>query len=327
MTTLRIAASDLEPERLRRLVGISPGIARVRELIRQYAPTELSILIVGPTGSGKELCAAAIHEMSGRTGAFVPVDCAALPRELVEGELFGHRRGAYTHAVTDMKGLVVEAHRGTLFLDELSHLRGSSQAKLLRTLETGEVRPLGDERRRWVDLRLVSAVQPAGNGGSRRPSLREDLAYRIAQVVLQLPALRDRPEDIPLLAEHFARERGTRLDRSGLGPLLAYPWPGNVRELRAVIARAAVLGAGRPLDGLCMAEALGLGWLQGHVAGAEPRQENHGRLVIESLLEAHGGDTAAVAKALGVSRSTVYRRLAGLGISVPRLCKSRLRIR
>lgn len=298
------------------LVGESAAVREATRLIAQFAATSLPVLVLGPTGVGKELVARALHDRSGRSGAFVDVNCAALPRDLVEGELFGHRRGAFTGAAHEASGLIATAHRGTLFLDELTSMPLEAQGKLLRVLETGEVRRVGDTSSRRVDFRVVAAAQDEAVDGQR---LREDLAHRVSGVVVRLPALVTRQEDIGPIARHFAGLWGRSVSGCGLRSLLAYHWPGNVRELRATIERAAVLSSGAVLDGMVLREALTLGirpLREMKVTAPAGGQTREGWV---SVLEAAEWNAKRAAVAMGLSRSTVYRRMRELAIDLDTL--------
>ena len=232
-------------------IGRSPEMERLYGLIRQVAPARSSIFIIGETGTGKELVARAIHNASGRDGLFVPINCAAIPADLLESELFGYQKGAFTGAAKDKMGKFELASGGTLFLDEVTEMPMALQAKLLRVLQENTVERLGSNRPVTVDLRIVAATnrepQQAVSGGQ----LRQDLYYRLNVVHIEVPPLRQRKEDIPLLAahflEHYSRELGRqplRLSESALQSLSSYQWPGNVRELENLMERAAVLCRG-----------------------------------------------------------------------------------
>jgi DNA-binding NtrC family response regulator len=243
-TRLRISVDGDATER--GLVGQSPAMLKLREDIATLAPSGLSVLIHGETGTGKELVAKALHELSGRRGEFVPLNCGAIPRELVESELFGHERGAFTGAVARRAGVFQQAHLGTLFLDEVAELPIELQPRLLRALETGLVRPVGAPRDVSVDVRVVAATHADLRAAVRTGRFREDLYYRLVGHLLETPPLRARGADVALLARRFADEIGSArggciLSERALERLCEHDWPGNVRELRHVIRRAAVL--------------------------------------------------------------------------------------
>ncbi len=238
---------------LQKLVGRSPAFLAVVERIPPMARSNATVLIRGETGSGKEVLARAIHYLSSRSrGPFVPVNCGAIPLELVENELFGHERAAYTGASTAQRGLIREAEGGTLFLDEVDCLAPAAQIKLLRFLEEKEYRPLGSPKSRTADVRLIAATNADLDAKLRRGELRQDLYYRLDVLPLELPPLRQRHEDIPLLARHFLAVTAAELCRPvpRLSPevvdaLLAHDWPGNVRELKHLMERAVVFAEER----------------------------------------------------------------------------------
>jgi two-component system, NtrC family, response regulator AtoC len=239
--------------RLENLVGGSAVVQELMRQIRKVAPTPATVLLTGESGTGKELAARALHDLSPRAPLpFVAVNCGAIPAELIESELFGHVRGAFTDASRDKAGLAAEADGGTLFLDEIGELPFALQVKLLRFLEEGEVRRVGDTRAEKVDVRVVAATARDLQRAVREGAFREDLFYRLHVVGIRLPALRERPEDIPALVEHFlAKYRRLRPEAPlrGVTPeamevLLAYRWPGNVRELEHAVERAVVLAEG-----------------------------------------------------------------------------------
>jgi len=233
----------------RPLIGEHASIRRVMEIVRRVAPSDANVLILGESGTGKELVAQALHYDSLRTdGPLVTINCGAIPSELVEAELFGHARGAYTGAVTAGEGLVREAHLGTLFLDEIGEMPLATQVKLLRVLEEKTVRPVGSREVHPVDVRIVAATNKDLKAASERGEFREDLYYRLNVIEVTMPSLRERGRDIDLLAEHFVaryaarfRKRITGMDRSFREFLHAHDWPGNVRELENLIERAVLL--------------------------------------------------------------------------------------
>ncbi|MEO5845979.1 MAG: sigma-54 dependent transcriptional regulator [Caldimonas sp.] len=231
------------------IIGESAAMKRVLDLIRRVAPTDATVFIQGESGTGKELVAQAIHAQSGRAnGAFVPVNCGAIPAELVESELFGHVKGAFTGATAASEGLIVEAHGGTLFLDEIGELPVGMQVKLLRALQEKEVRAIGGKETRRVDVRFVAASNKDLKEAMSRGEFREDLFYRLNVIKIAVPPLREREGDVNLLVKHFidyyAKKIGKRirhLDASFTSFLKTYRWPGNVRELQNLIERAAIL--------------------------------------------------------------------------------------
>lgn len=270
----------------------------------------MSVLVTGETGTGKEGLARRLHDASGRSGPFVVVNCASLPADLAESELFGHERGAFTGAVGPRQGLVVEATGGTLFLDEVGELPMDVQVKLLRLLQEKEVRPLGGQRVVKVDVRVVAATWRDLRARVGEGAFREDLLYRLAVFELSLPPLRERGDDVLLLAEHivagFARQPGIGrrlLARTAGAALRAHDWRGNVRELQAVLARAAVLGDGRTITGADIRAALPVAKVE--AASVEER--------VLALVEGAGEVAVGqVMAALRVPRTTAWRALVGL---------------
>lgn len=231
------------------MIGASGAMQQVHQAIRQVAPEKATVLIAGETGTGKELAAHALHQLSPRSQAlFVAVNCAAIPAEMMESELFGHERGAFTGAVKERIGKFELADGGTLFLDEITEMPIGLQAKLLRALQEGVIERLGGNRSISVDLRVVAATNRDPQQAIRDGKLREDLYYRLNVFRLDLPPLRQRREDIPLLARHFAARRGVEISDQGLEKLAAYAWPGNVRELENVLERAAIVCGGNLIE-------------------------------------------------------------------------------
>jgi DNA-binding NtrC family response regulator len=234
------------------VIGRSKPMRQLYQLIKSVAPTDANVLITGENGSGKEIIATAIHESSKRAkGPFIKVNCAAIPTELIESELFGHKRGAFTGAVNDKQGLMELANNGTLLLDEIGDLSPNLQVKLLRVLQDREFRPVGSTKVLKTNFRLISATNVNVEAALKDGRLREDLYFRINTLTLPVPALRERPADIPLLAEFFLRKYAAQhgktiaaYDADALRALAAFPWPGNVRELQHVVERAVILTQG-----------------------------------------------------------------------------------
>lgn len=231
--------------------GASPRIKELFNLVERVANTDASVLVLGESGTGKELVARRIHRLSGRKGSFVPVNCSAIPEGLIESELFGHAKGSFTGATSDKTGLFVEAAGGTLFLDEVGELPLSLQPKLLRALQEGRIRPVGTNREVATEVRIISATNKDLLAEVREGRFREDLYYRLNVLTVELPPLRDRPEEIPLLAEHFLYKYCARFNRAikSISPdviecLMGYSFPGNVRELENIIERAVALETG-----------------------------------------------------------------------------------
>ena len=276
-------------------------------------------MLQGATGTGKELFARMVHEQSGRPGRFVPVNCGALPRTMIESLLFGHRRGAFTDAHESAPGFLEASNHGTLYLDELASLPPEDQVKLLRVLESEEVYRVGETEPRRVDLRVVTSVQERPARLVASGMLRLDFCERVAGVVVALPPLRERGDDVCILAGHFARRHSKGLGQGVSEVLRGYDWPGNVRELRAVIERAVALSDGVPIEAQMIADAIALGAAElSPVTDAVPPGRN-GRQVEErehliAVCEANGWHAGRTATALGMARVTLYRRLKAAGL-------------
>jgi transcriptional regulator with PAS, ATPase and Fis domain len=302
------------------IVTVSTVMLRALALAERFAKSNLPILVLGATGTGKELFARGIHQWSGRSGRFLDINCGALPTDLIEGELFGHARGAYTSATLDHPGLLSAASRGTLFLDELTSLPARAQVKLLRVLETGLVRRLGEAIDRPVDLRVVAAAHPGIGADLTNGTFRLDLYERLAGLVLYLPALSERREEVIPIARHFAQLRGVRLTADAEAFLLQHSWPGNVRELRNVIERAAILGSSTELDRSALAEAVALGMIPAASARASLEgsklSAKLGETDLETLCSTYSWHALPIANALGVSRATLFRMLRARGLSL-----------
>jgi len=302
-----------------KLVGRSPAFNHMLGLVQRVAPSEAAVLLLGETGTGKELVAQAVHELSPRhTGPCVAVECAGLTETLFESELFGHERGAFTGATSMKVGLVEAARGGTLFLDELGDIPLGMQVKLLRLLETGTFRRVGGIEPQKADFRLVCATHRDLEALVQAGEFREDLYYRISVFPIHLPALRERREDLPLLAEallsRIPSARGKRLGREALSRLHDYPFPGNIRELRNLLERASLLADDREIEARHLA-----------LAPSQPRQENlcpeSGEIIPLDELEdrylrrisaRYRGERRELARLLGVSERTLYRKLEGL---------------
>ncbi|MBL8841927.1 MAG: sigma-54-dependent Fis family transcriptional regulator [Planctomycetes bacterium] len=301
------------------LIGRSPPMRRVFDVIRQVAPTRTTVLITGESGTGKELVARAIHQNSPRkNGRFVAINCAALPATLLESELFGHEKGAFTGAAARRQGLLQSANGGTLFIDEVGELESALQVKLLRVLESRTVTPLGSNREEPVDLRIVAATHQDLDKRVAEGKFREDFLYRLKVVSLQLPALRERREDVPLLARTFleqaVKDNGLpprRFTPEALSRLAGYHWPGNVRELRNVVESAAVMSIDESVGiedlpaPLVERSPTGAGGLF-HVGLQMAELE---RAAILATLKANGGNRTKTAETLAISLRTLQRKL------------------
>ncbi len=313
------------------MIGESYVMAQLREQIAMAAPTNGRVLIFGENGTGKELVARSIHAMSRRrAGPFTEVNCAAIPEELIESELFGHARGAFTGAVSDRRGKFEAADTGTLFLDEIGDMSLKTQAKVLRALQEQIVEPVGGSSSVKVDVRVLAATNKDLPNEIRAGRFREDLYFRLNVIPIFVPALRDRDGDIPLLAEHFmaelAREygrRAKRLDPGAATGLRSYRWPGNVRELRNLIERLIIMVPGdtitlsdlASLDGgtVAAAEQAGAPALSLHDA-----RDRFERDYILRALAAQQGNISRTADVLGVERSNLYRKMRAFGIAPAR---------
>ena len=305
------------------LVTGSAQMAQVLDLVRRVAPTDATVLIHGESGSGKEVIAKAIHHASQRArGSFVAINCAALPETLLESELFGHVKGAFTGAATNKKGLFEEAHGGTLLLDEIGEMPPSLQAKLLRTLQSGEIRPVGSTQSITIDARVVAATNRDLAQMIRQGGFREDLFYRLNVIPVTLPPLRERREDIPLLAEHFlarfAERQGRvlRLSPAAMERLLRYPWPGNVRELENAMERSAILAQADTIEpgDLPPHVAAGLALGPAPSLGSPQTLAETERILIMQALERSGWNHSRTAESLGIGRTTLWRKLKEYGI-------------
>jgi DNA-binding NtrC family response regulator len=310
------------------LVGTSPPLVRAIVTIARAARSDTSLIISGETGSGKELCARLAHRLSPRArGPFVAINCAAIPEPLLEAELFGHERGAFTGAERARAGLFVEAQGGTLFLDEVGEMSRAMQAKLLRVLEEHEVRPVGGQRSRKVDVRVLGATHRDLGAMVSAGTFREDLYYRLAAITARVPSLRERPEDMPVIARAvLARDPSTqnkRLDVPALTALSEHAWPGNVRELANVLRVAASLVEGNMISGDEMREAIRSsgaravstsekGLDETSVAALRARHRAELREIVGRAIAAADGNKLRAARALGISRQGLYRILAEL---------------
>ncbi len=338
------AAGDL-------VVCESRAMRDLLELASRVARHNTTVLITGESGTGKEVLARAIHRMSPRAEqSFTAINCAAIPEHLLESELFGHVRGAFTGATADRTGLFELAHEGTLLLDEIGDLPLDLQAKLLRVLEESEIRRVGGRESRRVDVRVIAATAKPLEAAVERMEFRADLFYRLNVVRLHLPPLRERPEDIPELLTHFVRQAATRLGHTvsitpmALDALTRHAWPGNVRELRNAVERAAVLGTGGPLEPRDFALANGTrhgaetngnghrhGAVEGtgaaHTNGGHPAADTNGgpldlktqveaveRRAIQRALDASGGNRRQAASLLGISLRTLFYKMRRLPV-------------
>jgi DNA-binding NtrC family response regulator len=303
------------------LIGRSETMERIFDAVAQVSDLPANILITGESGTGKELIARAIHFNSARArGPFVPLNCAAVPGALLESELFGYVRGAFTDAKKDRRGLFQEASGGTLFLDEIGEVAVNLQAKLLRAIEEKEVRPLGANKNEKVDARLISATNRDLEQRVREGSFRQDLYYRLNVIRIELPPLRERTEDIPALVEHFiqkfadqARRSVAGIDNDALMALMSHRWPGNVRELEHTIERAVLMGKNATIGVDDLPQAI---FIASHSDPPLERAVAKGytlyeleREYIQRVMETTKGNKTEAARILGVDRTTLYRKL------------------
>jgi two-component system nitrogen regulation response regulator NtrX len=320
-------------DRTQTMVGESAAMRALRDQVAMAAPTNGRVMIYGENGTGKELVARTIHALSRRrTNAFVEVNCAAIPEELIESELFGHVRGAFTGAVADRRGKFEAADGGTIFLDEIGDMSLKTQAKVLRVLQEQTMEPVGSTNRIKVDARVLAATNKDLQAEIRAGRFREDLYFRLTVVPISVPPLRERQEDIPLLADHFmaefAREYGRRVKTFDPGARVAlqqYPWPGNVRELRNVIERLMIMVPGDNISppALTFLDPSGLTRPALVDAPSERRTLHEARdqferdLILRTLAEQQG-NMSRTAEVLGVERSNLYRKMKAFGIAPAR---------
>ena len=316
------ADQDTSPRRFEQIIGSSSALESVLEQVERVAPTDSTVLIQGETGTGKELIARAVHNLSVRCGRpFIKLNCAAIPFDLLESELFGHERGAFTGAIAQKIGRFELADKGTLFLDEVGDIPPGLQPKLLRVLQEQEFERLGSTRTHQVDVRLVAATNRNLVDMVKRNEFRSDLYYRLNVFPVPLPPLRERREDIPALVEHFVEIYARRMSKpidhispETMSELTSYAWPGNIRELQNFIERSVILTSGNvlesPLASLRNAievESLG-------PTTMEDAEREHIRKILEQTRWVVAGPNGAAAR-LGIKRSTLYFRMQKLGIS------------
>jgi DNA-binding NtrC family response regulator len=302
------------------VIGKSPAMQRVTDTIRKVAPTEANILITGENGTGKELVAREIHNLSQRSGQlFVNIDMGAITESLFESELFGYRRGAFTDAKEDRIGRIEVTNGGTLFLDEIGNIPLNLQSKLLVVLQNREVVPIGSTVAKAIDIRLITATSHPLKSMVGKGMFREDLLYRINTITIELPPLRERPEDIPELANFFLRKytdhygkNGMVIQPSAMGKLMRYAWPGNIRELQHTIERSVILSESDSIDSsLIITDSS-----QGNEIDEHSRYnlfENEKRLIVRAIEHTEGNIKLAASK-LGINRSTLYDKMKRYGI-------------
>ena len=319
----------------RAMIGEHPTIVKLRAMIKRVAATDATVLISGESGSGKEVVAQAIHTLSARSNrAFVPVNCAAIPHELLESEMFGHERGAFTGAAGSRHGLFSTADGGTIFLDEIGEMPMQLQAKLLRVLEDGVVRPVGSDRSARVDTRVIAASNNDLVAAVKKATFREDLFYRLQVVPIIIPPLRERRSDVPLLIEFFLDRMRARLPgrdwevtQEAMVHLWSYDWPGNVRELENMVERLVILCEDSVIDAPLLPPNLVNGIRITEGRAPTPLGENgvnlnamvrelEGRMINEALKQT-GGNKQAAARLLGLKRTTFAAKLRRCGVLAP----------
>ena len=320
--TFRAGDQDRTSRRFEQIIGMSPALEAVLEQVEQVAPTDSTVLIQGETGTGKELIARATHNLSSRCGRpFIKLNCAAIPFDLLESELFGHEKGAFTGAIAQKIGRFEMADKGTLFLDEVGDIPPGLQPKLLRVLQEQEFERLGSTRTHQVDVRLVAATNRNLVDMVRRNEFRSDLYYRLNVFPIPLPPLRARREDIPALVEHFveiyARRMGKQIDQISsetMSELTSYAWPGNIRELQNFIERSVILSSGNVLQAPFASLKAAATTEAQEAVTLEEAERDHIRKTLDQTRWVVSGPNGAAAR-LGIKRSTLYFRMQKLGIS------------
>ncbi|NOZ56751.1 MAG: sigma-54-dependent Fis family transcriptional regulator, partial [Calditrichaeota bacterium] len=316
------------PSRIEGIIGRSASLQRILDVLPRIAATDITVLLEGESGTGKEVIARAIHRLSKRAHSpFVVVNAGAIPETLLESELFGHVRGAFTGAHAEKKGLFEEATGGTLFLDEIGEMSPALQVKLLRALQEREIRRVGGNRVRKIDVRLIAATNRDLQRLVREGRFRQDLYYRLNVMRLRIPPLRERPEDIPVLADHFLRKANQKLGKhvreispQAMALLLRYRWPGNVRELENAIEHAVVLAVGHSILPEDLPQEIRTSATPAETTAAPehwPTLEEVERQHIVQTLEAFGWNLALVTKKLGISRATLWRKMKAYGLQPP----------
>lgn len=297
------------------IVGKSPQIREVFEKITAASRVDSPVLILGESGTGKEMVARAIHNQSARSkSAFIAINCGALPRELIESELFGHKKGAFTTAVSDHDGMFVAAEKGTLFLDEIGEMAPSAQVKLLRALQERTIRSVGESREKAVDVRILAATNQNIEQAIESKQVREDLYYRLSVITIQIPPLRNRREDIPLLISFFIDRFNTLFGRQVAGVasdamdiLQSHPWPGNVRQLENVLEGCFAMGITNQIEGKDLPATIRVASVA--QAGDVPKLTESEKVLIERAIKAAGGNKSRAARILGISRTRLYNKI------------------
>jgi two-component system nitrogen regulation response regulator NtrX len=317
----RVARLDRPEEEIPPLLGDSPALAQLREEIARVAPSRATVLILGESGTGKELVARRLHHLSDRARQpFVRVNCAAIPEELIESELFGHEKGSFTGAVKRQVGKFVAADGGTVFLDEVGDMSLKTQAKVLRVLQDGEVEPVGAGRPFTVNVRVLAATNKDLAEEVKAGRFREDLYYRLAVIVLRTPPLREHAADLPLLVEHFSTLYCSEYNRrpktwsdAALSQLRGYAWPGNVRELKNVVERAVIMDLDDTIEQVALAPMAtaeaGDGWALLEAQTLSDFQRQSEIAYLKHHLDKHQWNVAATARAIATPRSNLYKKL------------------
>jgi formate hydrogenlyase transcriptional activator len=322
VATLQSVDQDRNSRRFEQIIGNSSALESVLEQVEQVAPTDSTVLIQGETGTGKELIARAVHNLSARCGRpFIKLNCAAIPFDLLESELFGHERGAFTGAIAQKIGRFEMADKGTLFLDEVGDIPPGLQPKLLRVLQEQEFERLGSTRTQQVNIRLVAATNRDLVDMVKRNEFRSDLYYRLNVFPIPLPALRARREDIPALVEHFVEIYSRRMDKQieqippeTMAALCSYQWTGNIRELQNFIERSVILSSGSVLRSPLASLVAAAETQNVEAVTLEQAERDHIRKILEQTRWVVAGPNGAAAR-LGMKRSTLYFRMQKLGIS------------
>ena len=304
-------------------VGVSPQIFAIFEMLQKVIPTRSNILILGESGTGKGMIAEVVHGNSQRKDKpFISINCSAIPENLLESELFGYKKGAFTGATTDKKGLITMADQGTLFLDEIGDMPLGLQAKILKVLESGEVLPVGDTKPHYADVRIVAATNKNLEEQISKGLFREDLYYRLNVIEVKIPPLRERKEDISVLARHFVekycRENSKKVKviaDETMEVLYGYPWPGNIRELRNVIERAVVLATGEEITVAELPDRIKTQQGTKVSQSLKDKMEYFEARIIKETLEAHSWNKEDAARNLEVDLATLYRKIKKLGIA------------
>ena len=324
------AASRYEQKLFEETLGGTPAMKRVIEVVSKVAPTTSTVLLLGESGTGKELLANAIHRLSGRSDMpFVAINCAALPEQLLESEMFGHVKGAFTGAASDKHGLLEEADGGTILLDEIGDMSLVTQAKLLRVLQNGEIRPVGATTTKRVDVRVLAATHRDLVAAAREGKFREDLYFRLNVVQVRIPPLRERMDALPRLVKHFLAESNAQFgkdvadfDEEAAILLRNYQYPGNVRELESIVAHAVIMSDGQIVCARDLPDQVREGFsprlaLPNYVADSIPSINEMEAQLIRTALDRLDGNQTEVARKLGISRSTLWRKMKEHGITVP----------